>query len=53
MKIGQTEPNFYADGQRDRQTDGQTEITKLLAAFRSLANLPNKLLMMSNFLNSL
>jgi hypothetical protein len=30
----------------DRETDGQTDITKLIVAFRNFANSPNKCLML-------
>jgi Fe-S-cluster formation regulator IscX/YfhJ len=31
---------FHADGRIDRQTDRQTDMTKLIVAFRNFANAP-------------
>jgi hypothetical protein len=31
---------FHADRQKDRQTDGWTDMTKLIDAFRNFANVP-------------
>jgi hypothetical protein len=33
---------FHADRQTDRQTDGLTDVTKLIVAFRNCTNLPKK-----------
>jgi len=33
---------FHADGQTDRQIDGQADATKLIAAFRNFANEPKR-----------
>jgi hypothetical protein len=35
---------FHANGETDRQTDRQTDVTKLIVAFRSLAYAPKKVL---------
>jgi len=32
---------FHADRGTDERTDGQTDMTKLIAAFRNFANSPN------------
>jgi hypothetical protein len=32
---------FHSDGQRHIQTDGRTDMTKLVVAFRNFANAPN------------
>ena len=39
-KSVQWEPSFFM--QRDRQTDGQANMTKLIVAFRNFANAPTK-----------
>ena len=33
---------FHVDGQTDRQTDGETDMTKLIVAFRNFSNAPKK-----------
>ena len=44
MKIRPVEAEFYnADIRTDRQTDGQTDMTKLIVGFRNFANGPKNL----------
>jgi len=38
---------FHADGRADGETDRRTDMTKLIAAFRNLANAPKKVYKLS------
>jgi hypothetical protein len=43
MKISRVrEESFHADGERDGRLDRQTDMTKLMVAFRNLLNVPKK-----------